>query len=278
MESKATYTEIEINLKDLFNFILEKWKFLILVGIASAVLFTGMIYYLNARTYKLQKSNYEIDIEERLNDDEKISIQDAVLLKEQIKNKEEYINESLLMRVNANEKPESLLRYSFSGLKNENVLDDFVSYIVSDSCLEQIKEQLGTGLPFENKYIRELISVEILNDDGKTELFIVITHQNQETCEAIRIAVKQAIENYYIQYKEQLDCELYLNLESCNMVADSELFGRQFQIWDEWKYLEAQLSSIEKAMTKDELQYYQKLLGRNVAEPTPAQVNTKMYF
>lgn len=55
MESKATYTEIEINLKDLFNFILEKWKFLILVGIASAVLFTGMIYYLNARTYKLQK-------------------------------------------------------------------------------------------------------------------------------------------------------------------------------------------------------------------------------
>lgn len=267
MENKENYVEMEINLKDLLIFILGKWKFFIVTGLTGVVLFTGISYYLNIHTYKRQQNSLELNGTTLLSNEESVHIEAVVILREQLKNTEKYLNESLLMHLNANEKPEGLLKYSFNGVDDENLIDNFVAYVKSDSCLERLKEQLGTKLPRENQYIRELISVEAVNEWEKREVSIIISHEDQEACEAMGTALKEIIENCFIEHMGQLDNKITLSLESYNIVVDSKLSDTKLQRWNEWRDLTTQLSSLENAMTNDELLYYNNLINGNTEKP-----------
>ena len=172
----------EINFRNLIWKIIFAWKTVLLGAVLGTIVFIGLGYILDGD--KTNTSNINNSTQVILNETQKANANKLLELYDQLNYYEQYIEESLLIKVNPLCYNAIKLQYYVDSeyvmnLQNGSegdytaaLVSAYASFITSDVFIDEIKSLLGIELA--NNYIRELFSVEYDIESSVIEIEAVV--------------------------------------------------------------------------------------------------------
>lgn len=256
---KREKMEREINLGEWFWNILLAWRQVISFGILCAVLFGGIKYLRDSKSYRTAQNAVAEQGEVELTAEEKEKIEDAKIMMTRIDNYQKYLDTSVLMQINPYEKPvvelqyyvESDYTYNYTKDNQADYTGDLISlyynYIKSGEMSDKIIDR--AGLDISQADFSELCSVSA---SGKT-MVITITWNEEEKLEAISESIKSQLSEKELEFQEIGTHRLKILRESQNVIADSDLAERKNTISNNIAYIDTQLNSLKLTMSEPQL-------------------------
>ena len=266
--------EREISLKELFWKIVLAWKAWLICGVIFAVLFAGLRYVKDMRSYqvaieslKSTKGNTAKDVAETvLTADECQEVQDAKSIQQALDKSRKYLQESVLMNIDPYQEQSLILQYyidsdytwninkDISGDYTSAVTNAYAEYVKSGVVVKRIQEELG--LDVEERYIEELISVEELESDVKTEdiLTVQVIYNDEKVLEQMAQILKECLEEQTATINNTVGSHtLKLLSENIAVHTDSELAEKQSTVQSQMDSYRTQLNTLLDTMTEDQL-------------------------
>lgn len=266
--------EREISLKELFWKIVLAWKAWLICGVIFAVLFAGLRYVKDMRSYqvaieslKSTKGNTAKDVAETvLTADECQEVQDAKSIQQAMDKSRKYLQESVLMNIDPYQEQSLILQYyidsdytwninkDISGDYTSAVTNAYAEYVKSGVVVKRIQEELG--LDVEERYIEELISVEELESDVKTEdiLTVQVIYNDEKVLEQMAQILKECLEEQTATINNTVGSHtLKLLSENIAVHTDSELAEKQSTVQSQMDSYRTQLNTLLDTMTEDQL-------------------------
>lgn len=266
--------EREISLKELFWKIVLAWKAWLICGVIFAVLFAGLRYVKDMRSYqvaieslKSTKGNTAKDVAETvLTADECQEVQDAKSIQQAMDKSRKYLQESVLMNIDPYQEQSLILQYyidsdytwninkDISGDYTSAVTNAYAEYVKSGVVAKRIQEELG--LDVEERYIEELISVEKLESAVKTEdiLTVQVIYNDEKVLEQMAQILKECLEEQTATINNTVGSHtLKLLSENIAVHTDSELAEKQSTVQSQMDSYRTQLNTLLDTMTEDQL-------------------------
>lgn len=266
--------EREISLKELFWKIVLAWKAWLICGVIFAVLFAGLRYVKDMRSYqvaieslKSTKGNTAKDVAETvLTADECQEVQDAKSIQQAMDKSRKYLQESVLMNIDPYQEQSLILQYyidsdytwninkDISGDYTSAVTNAYAEYVKSGVVVKRIQEELG--LDVEERYIEELISVEELESDVKTEdiLTVQVIYNDEKVLEQMAQILKECLEEQTATINNTVGSHtLKLLSENIAVHTDSELAEKQSTVQSQMDSYRTRLNTLLDTMTEDQL-------------------------
>lgn len=266
--------EREISLKELFWKIVLAWKAWLICGVIFAVLFAGLRYVKDMRSYqvaieslKSTKGNTAKDVAETvLTADECQEVQDAKSIQQAMDKSRKYLQESVLMNIDPYQEQSLILHYyidsdytwninkDISGDYTSAVTNAYAEYVKSGVVAKRIQEELG--LDVEERYIEELISVEKLESAVKTEdiLTVQVIYNDEKVLEQMAQILKECLEEQTATINNTVGSHtLKLLSENIAVHTDSELAEKQSTVQSQMDSYRTQLNTLLDTMTEDQL-------------------------
>lgn len=232
----------EIDLADLARRLCMRWKQAVLCAVA-AVLIAGAYAYVKNRDYKAADSAGMEESE--LVQEEEQDVEKALLLLEETEELEQYLNQSVLMRVNPYRRNRTMLLYSISGASNRTqakIAEHYLSFLSCGGVTSALKEADSKTWNMESRYLEELILVwqksdstyRMITDSMENEIpaetlfYVEITGEDARMAEKLAEAVQSALKIHFQEVKET--CGRHeLSLISCeeSVKMDASLQAQQ---------------------------------------------------
>lgn len=251
--------EIDLELKDILLEFLRRWKVIVLFAVVFGLAFGAIRYrkdYVTAHIPAPEVKN--TTLEEAYADLDKDQIErviTAVQLKAAIDSKSAYMNESVLMRVDAHAEDAVILQYTVESGEAGEVVNNYVNYINSGSIIADLNKD---GLEAADHYLAELISV-VPNQttDAMSNFTVKVVYDDAEHAAILADAVDAQLAEYAKQLNQN-GREHFLSLDSRNQVqvVDEELAKKQDDYAKETADQQNDLASIKTNMNANQLRVY----------------------
>ena len=135
--------ETEIDLADLLRSLCIRWKKIAACALASSIIFAGYGWMKNREG--LDKDLTDLAQEAVLTVKEQQAVADAVQLDQETGKLEEYLENSILMQLDAYHKTEYIMFYSIDRAVNYRKLSEFCDEWRCSRCVEEIWQQMADG-------------------------------------------------------------------------------------------------------------------------------------
>lgn len=252
---KLKPTEIEINISTLIEQCFYKIKLISIVGLIFGVLLCGLVYLGDLKQYNrainIQNNNNAIEV-----DSDTYAIQNYILLKNKVKQVEEYKENSLYLQMSFNNVSQGKVVFYVDA--QEDIRTDIVNSIKNyiNGGLLASKLSKRENFPKE-QYIQELILAEvpISGEQSSIGLFTlqvlgVDTQQNK----VFTSAVIELIKEYSNSIKDALaDHSLMIVSEDYISTYVGNVYTIQRNFLQEYETLKAELQTHIATMSQDEL-------------------------
>ena len=256
---KENKKEIDLELKDILLEFLRRWKIIVLFSIIFGLVFGAMRYrkdYAAAHTPAPEVKNTTLeDAYADLDKDQYERVILAVSLKAAIDSKSLYMNESVLMNINAHAEDAVILQYSVEGAEAENIVNSYVNYINSGSIVSDINKE---GVHVTEGYLSELIEVlPNQTEDAMKNFTVKVMNSDAESVGLLADAVNDQLTTYAAKLNENNQTHI-LNLDSRKQVQiiDEALAEKQDAYAQETEDQQNKLASIKADMNANQLRVY----------------------
>ena len=200
MDYNSTY-EQEIDLKDLMFMVLHKWRPIIFIALAMALVLGGIK---GTMTYKSQNDPETVkEAEEKYQDDlelyeknKETCEREIENLKTDIANQQEYLDHSIWINMSPYDVCESRMDLYVTsdyeimpGMVYQNpdytdtILQAYQAMLTSSAVMEDIARNVGT----EPRYLNELVSVNVGTNSGKLNRLLTISVKHMTKSEAQKV-------------------------------------------------------------------------------------------
>lgn len=253
--------EIEIDLTQLLQSLLMQWKRIAACALACAIIF-------GAAGWLKNQSNTDIDAaamaeEAELSETEKQAVADALLLEQETRRLENYLENSVLMQIDPYHKNRQVLLYCIDGAKRQElavITESYLNFIVNGGAADALLET-GSGAGLDKSLLSELVSayqkaysspyqVAVKEHDSsmtsESLFYAEVTGKDAADARKLAGALQEVLEAYSKKVQETAGkhrLSLAGSMES--VTADSGLLGVQH---DKKAALSANKTSL-KAMT-----------------------------
>ena len=256
---KENKKEIDLELKDILLEFLRRWKIIVLFSIIFGLVFGAMRYrkdYAAAHIPAPEVKNTTLeDAYADLDKDQYERVILAVSLKAAIDSKSLYMNESVLMNINAHAEDAVILQYSVEGAEAENIVNSYVNYINSGSIVSDINKE---GVHVAEGYLSELIEVlPNQTEDAMKNFTVKVMNSDAESVGLLADAVNDQLTTYAANFNENNQTHI-LNLDSRKQVQiiDEALAEKQDAYAQETEDQQNKLASIKADMNANQLRVY----------------------
>lgn len=256
MRYKATRI---IHISDLLVYLRKKWKYFF-IGLLIVSLLFGFI-----GIYKVQKkysANNNVTTKEKVSVSGKdLDDVEAILtLEKAIKSQRAYNQNSILMKIDSNNKPNISLKYQFIISDDTDLQVDssridqarkaYQNILFDEELYRLINDTLSTDI--ESKYLKELIGTET---DTSGIIVYNITGNSEEMARGICDALKQYLSNSKMILKNYRDVKVCLDSELYSEILDMGLLGTQTNYHNNLQNLEATLETRLASMSDKAKEY-----------------------
>jgi capsular polysaccharide biosynthesis protein len=274
--------ELTISLKDMFCRILLRWRLMIAGMLIGAVVLGGVGYLKNAGAATKNTESTEADVEKVVEKYEaELSEADQQVVKaaynaytayqKSCKFIEKYNENSVKMKLNANQLPTLRLQYLvnthyeaiYPVVEAKDLTLDIINSYVMKIKNRDVYEKIAGTLTDETDaaYIEELISVERQED-----LFWVTVHgMSEKDCQAMIDIIKKTIDQETVGLKKMYgEYDIILADESYSEYANSALLTDQRQQMVDYNNQVVAMNNLSVNMTEEQKGYYEALLKAEV--------------
>lgn len=275
--TKVYDDEVEIDIRDLFFYLLRHWRSLLIMIVLGAILGSG-IYVVKKTAFEksaaasAEQSNwvetYEVSTEMK-------SKMDLAWQNRQAYNKQLSYNEnSLIMQMDAEHVYSGKLKYYIAAGSSTRLIAEQFNNILNDSGLaEELKD--ASGIECDAQYIRELFSCDV-NAENDSSVNI------SSTVDGIAPSTKNVVVTYTVNYMDKDACQKMLDIIqekadtlenklqkeygefTCNQLGSSVVLMVNSSYLSQQKtnidYLQAyanNFNSLESSFIDKDLEYYQ---------------------
>ena len=282
--------EIIIDFKEICHRIVKKWKKITFAAIVGLLLMS-IIGYVNSYTnykknqpvdestlgvYKSKLSEKELEVAEQAYDMYEV-------YKKQYQSAIEYNRNSILMRLGTDNAATVKMQYYIDNHyesvypvieQTNNATDIMEAYslrLMSGEVMDRVKESTGTDIP--ERYLRELIKVEAIEDTQTMQ--ITICTDSRELTDGIADVIEQEVNSYTKDIQEQYGEFDIIDSERCETTdIDDTLFDLQQKEITSITTLKSQIDSVGNNLNSDQKVYYNALI--NNAEATKQNFQAKI--
>lgn len=285
--------EMEIDLKDLLYKILKSWRMIVVYCIIFAVVadIASMgLTFINIRKNKneLSKQASELlELRDELTEREIAEVQEVydnyVKIRNTNESIEDYNDNSILMRIEANKVPTMKLRYNIDTHYKieypvisekdytDEIMSEYCSILNSDDVIAEIAKAYGDDIKVE--YIREVVSIEKVSG---TIFEVTIFAPEKQQCEQMSEAVKNVINeekseigNKYGKYDFALVDETYTE------ELRTDILETQQTRYAKSDTIRERLSTLGGKLNPNQKSYYTALINYEIAKEQKAIVASK---
>lgn len=269
--------EIIIDIKELCHRVLKNWKMLVLFSIVGICVINLLGYVMSYRDYKNGQPVDEATIEEyrsKLSEKELEAAEQAFdtyeVYKNQYQSELEYSKNSILMKLGTNNVATVEMQYYIDNHyksvypiieQTNNVTDIIEAYslqLSSGDVMDQIKETTGTDI--EGRYLRELISVEPVEDSQTMK--ITISTDSKELTDGIADVIEQEIDSFTQTIQEQYG---EFDIVGANRYETTEVDDSVFELQQEKitliTTLKSQIDMAGNNLNAEQKKYYNAMIN-----------------
>lgn len=221
--------EHNITMCSLIRTILKKWKFILCCALIFGMIFAGYKYYKDLKTL----NDLAITPIEKpaLLPAEAEEIAYVKSLQNILDEQNQYIEESILLKINAYQENRVALQYQINGENGNDVLrllEIFVSYIGNGGAVSDILA--SNEFDISAQYLQELIrasrtesAFDVFNDNPDRYFYVYVIGENSEMAEKLADSLEKVMESYGKTILGTSEQNLVLLARQNNVLYDMEL-------------------------------------------------------
>lgn len=251
--------EKAISLISLCLYLLSKWKLMVVAGVVLAIAAGGFTYMESSKAAKA--SVKELSIEEV---EASFATEDALMAaknkiekineyKQNLEEREFYLENSIMIKLDPNGYYEGKLTYVVSGVDEQEVLKNAAllkGMILSEENFEKITEALNDTK--DTALLKEVVVDETVYITNCAEVVVKARHYEKEECEKILEYLKKDIPNV-----ELVGEQINIKLDNSLIGFSTDMINAKNAMYDSMKNLENSMSALEKT-------YYEMLENPDV--------------
>lgn len=298
-ERNVMNEEVQIDIVNLLHYILKKWRIIVI-----AMLVLGMaanLYYVkkssstvDMETQEVEEASIETQIEnakENLSEEEIQQVDRTYTMysynEVSYKEKEEYLDSSLLMQLNPEEIPTGLLSYQVNQGVSEaeirNIMTMYENTLLDEATYADIIGVIGKE--YKNTAVEELISVTdnisgnsnnnvvMLQNVDSGILNIQIYALEEKQCEKIAEVIKDRMQSYTDQLQQTFGTYSIQNIsEQYYLSGDSDISTEKMNIVSAMNSAYSYMNNATIGFTEDQITYF-KLLTKPLDESMEQEDN-----
>ncbi len=204
--------ETEIDLADLLRSLCIRWKKIAACALASSIIFAGYGWMKNREG--LDKDLTDLAQEAVLTVKEQQAVADAVQLDQETGKLEEYLENSILMQLDAYHKTEYIMFYSIDRADRQelaSITESYLNFVMNGGAADALKKS-GSRWQMDKSYLAEVITAyqktysspyQIAVDDQTDSsletdalFYVEITGGDEEEAERLALDVQTVLEQY----------------------------------------------------------------------------------
>lgn len=285
-----------VYMKEIVQCIMLKWRNILACMIVFAILLGGYGAIKSYRAVSLEKIQDEnIDYtqyEQNLTETELLEVQDAVndyiTYAKTYDDYKTYLENSIIMQLNANAVPTKKILYQIQGNKEVvNISDAYAELLPNDKLCQKVLEK--TGWQVEQSYINELISIvnshletsmlggqinidtieNSAGDSGDISVLVTvkIMADKETNCEIIAEIVEEEIDTITTDLRNKFG---FFDIEKVNEYyneeASRELLQEQQTCKNEMNNVSNLLKNLKNSLSEEQQNYYFALINNHLKE------------
>lgn len=240
IKQQINYEQFEkeriIKISDLVEELFRKIWLIIAFAVIFAVILTGYKYSKDKVASQAANAIRDEDSETTLTDEELQQVNTVLLQQTRLENQQEYLDKSILMKINAYKEDRVNLQFIVKGDEStaKNAISSLEYYVSSGALANDLQAKYPDVEP---NYLSELISFENDSDElqvGDTEYLnvkfsgnvfcISVMEQDEEQCQTLADSVAACLSEYQVLSAQTIGAyELSLVDKSATKVVDSDL-------------------------------------------------------
>lgn len=260
-----------ITLGDLMKEILRRLPLVILVMVIFAVLLGGYQYIQDKKAAELAAAPVEEAVENTLTEDEQEEVNNVLKVIANLKEQQEYVENSVLLKINAYDESQVTLQYYINADIDaevesgsiedyrQDLLDSYQAYISNGALSAAVKE---AGVELELQYIAELISFEATDEDSESlttnvssTFYVTVIHVDQESCEELAAVVEECLSNYAQVLNSSVGSHsLELMEYTYTEVVDKSLWTYKYDRVNSIVTMQTKVETLEAELTSEQIQ------------------------
>ncbi len=257
--------EIEIDMADLLQRIFRQWKRIAVCALASALILGGSEWLKNLAE------------QDELTEEEEQEAASAVLLENEIRELEEYLNESVLMHLDPYHKNKAVMLYSIDHAKRQElaaITESYLNFVSNGGAADVLRESGGIWKTDKN-YLAELIcayqklysspyqvAVDGLDDSSmfsESLFYVEVTGRSAKEAEEMALDLQDVLEEYSAKAEEAAGSHrLVLVSSERSVTADSSLQTQQREKRALLSSDKANLKTMTNAFSEKQRKVYQE--------------------
>lgn len=304
--------EVQIDIVNLFHYILKKWRIVVIAMLVLGVV--ADLYYVkesssNAAAVESQTIEEESietqirNVKENLTEDEMQQVDRVYTMyaynEDSYQENAEYLDSSLLMQLNPEEIPTVLLSYQISRNISEeeirNIMTMYESTLLDETSCADIVDVIGKK--YKNTAVKELVSITdnvnnnsvILQNVESGVLNIRIYALEEKQCEKIADVIKKRMQAYTEQLQQVFGEFSVQNIsEQYYLSSDSTVSTQKMNVVSAMNSAYSYMNNVTNVFTEDQLTYFNLLTKpldesmnqeeRDTAEQNVADTAVKMNY
>ncbi|MCC8150488.1 MAG: hypothetical protein LIO96_03265 [Lachnospiraceae bacterium] len=264
--------EREISLGEVMREVFRRFPLVIIMAVICAVIAGGYSYMHSGTDTAEEVVTTEDEIAtDDLTEDELTAVNNVLKVQENLDEQQEYVNNSILMQINAYDESTVILQYHIDiensddiQLYGQDLLDSYESYVTNGAL---VSDFVSNGYDEEEQYLGELISFNgnvetTVNNSLEGTVSVIssvsfdiqVIHTDEQSVEALAEQIESCLKNYEISLCESVgDHTLTLVNHSCTKVVDKSLWTYKTERISSISSMQNTLESLQEDMTDDQL-------------------------
>lgn len=272
------YTNLDqeriVTVSDLLKEIVRRIGLVIVLGIIVAVLCCGYKYVKDSKAAKAANSE-DTATTVKLTDEEQTDVNNVISVQDNMKEQQEYLDNSVLMQINAYDESRVTLQYRIiTGDKqlSKDLLSAYDNYVTNGSLAQ---DMINHGVDMDLQYLTELLYFEkdsdkednsdstVITDTPALTFEIRVIHKNQKSCEKLAAVIPECLSDFEQTLQESTGAhELNLVDQSYAEVVDQGLWTYKIDRVNSVVSMQERVYSLKEKLSADQVALVEKNLQK----------------
>lgn len=272
------YTNLDqeriVTVSDLLKEIVRRIGLVIVLGIIVAVLCCGYKYVKDSKAAKAANSE-DTTTSVKLTDEEQTDVNNVISVQDNMKEQQEYLDNSVLMQINAYDESRVTLQYRIiTGDKqlSKDLLSAYDNYVTNGSLAQ---DMIDHGVDMDLQYLTELLYFEkdsdkednsdstVITDTPALTFEIRVIHKNQKSCEKLAAVIPECLSDFEQTLQESTGAhELNLVDQSYAEVVDQGLWTYKIDRVNSVVSMQERVDSLKEKLSADQVALVEKNLQK----------------
>lgn len=273
------YTNLDqeriVTVSDLLKEIVRRIGLVIVLGIIVAVLCCGYKYVKDSKAAKAANSE-DTATTVKLTDEEQTDVNNVISVQDNMKEQQEYLDNSVLMQINAYDESRVTLQYRIiTGDKqlSKDLLSAYDNYVTNGSLAQ---DMINHGIDMDLQYLTELLYFEkdsdkdeedsdstVITDTPALTFEIRVIHKNQKSCEELAAVIPECLSDFEQKLQESTGShELNLVDQSYAEVVDQGLWTYKIDRVNSVVSMQERVDSLKEKLSADQVALVEKNLQK----------------